>query len=251
MSSVNLKRWVLKILCIPLAALVMTASYADTLRLEGSSTVEKHLSKNKYTIEQGVGFSFTVKASSSGVGLKKLVEGKLESATVSSSLEDLLSKYTVPSEIKASLVENVIGRDEIVVVSNDKASIGQLNHQQIRDIFTGKIKNWKEVGGIDADIVVLTPRSSSSTRLIFDKQVMNGGQLSVDAKSMSQAYVARMVSMTPNSIGVVSKEFVNGLDEQVSRVNKEDIERRLAIVTIGKPKGKLKDLVAFLKRRID
>ena len=80
-------------------------------------------------------------------------------------------------EAKAELESKPIGRDALVFIVNENNPVKSLTQQQLRDIYAGKITNWKDVGGQDLDIVAFQRRSDSGSQTLFQKLLIQGGEL--------------------------------------------------------------------------
>ena len=96
----------------------------------------------------------------------------------------MLVVYEAPDSVKEELQEaNVqleqkpIGRDALVFIVNEDNPVKSLTQQQLKDIYAGKITNWKEVGGQDLDIVAFQRRADSGSQTLFQKLLIQGGEL--------------------------------------------------------------------------
>lgn len=79
------------------------------------------------------------------------------------------SRYLKDSEKEKGLIENIVAIDAIVIVTDTQNKVNNLTTQQLIDIYTGKIRNWKEVGGEDLPIVVVGREAGSGTRSAFEE----------------------------------------------------------------------------------
>ena len=115
-----------------------------------------------------------VRPSGSDKGLKNLTDGKVVLAAISRPLQ--------AEEIKAGIKAIPIARDAIaVVVGKDNPFRGNLTKAQLRDIYTGKITNWSEVGGANSPIKVYNRSSDSGTQGFFQDEVLLGGRFAADS----------------------------------------------------------------------
>ena len=96
----------------------------------------------------------------------------------------LIIAYEAPESVKeelkadgAPLDQKAIGRDALVFIVNEDNPVQSLTRQQLRDIYAGKITNWKDVGGEDADIVAFQRREDSGSQTLFQKLLIQGGEL--------------------------------------------------------------------------
>jgi phosphate transport system substrate-binding protein len=108
------------------------------------------------------------------------------------------------------LIKNVAANDGIVMIVNPANPDTDISLQQIRDVYLGKINNWKELGGADKAITVISREAGSGTRSSFEKLVFEGGNLRQDAIiGDSNGTVREQVANDPNAIGYISNGNVN------------------------------------------
>ena len=105
--------------------------------------------------------------------------------------------------------EVIIAKDALAVVVNPKNQVNQLTREQLEDIFTGKITNWKEVGGADLQIVVYSRETSSGTYEFFKEHVMNKKNYVASALLMpATGAIIQSVSQTEGAIGYVGLAYI-------------------------------------------
>jgi phosphate transport system substrate-binding protein len=131
------------------------------------------------------------------------------------------------------------------VIINKQNPIASLTKEQLKGLHTGKIKNWKEVGGPDADVIVVTSVKGSGTRSFFSKSIMDGEQYAADAIEASTTIAeVKEVATMKEAIGAVSESFVNNT---VKVAEAPPITRPLIFVTKGEPSPGVKKLIEFIK----
>jgi phosphate transport system substrate-binding protein len=152
--------------------------------------------------------SISVIGGGSGVGIAALIDGSTDIAMASRDLKtDEQLKF---QDKKITLTETVVGYDALSVVVNPGNSVKQLTREQLEDIFTGKIKNWKEVGGANEKIVVYSRESSSGTYEFFKEHVMEKKNYSPDVLSLaSTGAIIQSVSQTKGAIGYVGMAYAD------------------------------------------
>lgn len=144
--------------------------------------------------------NITVQGGGSAVGIQSANSGAAQIG-----MADLV---TLPEEAKG-LTPTVVAQDGIVVVVNPNNKIENLTAEQIRDIFNGKIANWKEVGGIDAPITVVSREAGSGTRSSFE-QIIKEITLKKDALIQdSNGTIRETVANDANSVGYLSHGLIN------------------------------------------
>jgi len=188
------------------AALYTSVSFAQ--KLKGSDTVlplaqkeaESYMKTNKAA-------KVTVTGGGSGVGLAALVDGTTDVAMSSRKMK--LSEKMKLQDAGKSSKEAIIAYDALAVIVNPANKVGQLTREQLEGIFTGKIKNWKDVGGDDLAIVVYSRESSSGTYEFFKEHVMNNKNYASSVLSMpATGSIIQSVSQTKGAIGYVGYAYV-------------------------------------------
>lgn len=204
----------------------------------------------------------------SGTGFAALINDSCDIAMTSRSIktEEIRlaeAKGIHPKEYKVAL-------DGLVAVVNPKNPVSRLTMDQLAGIFTGKIRNWKEVGGQDAKIVVLSREVNSGTHVYFKEHVLAGGdsksreEFSPDALLMpSSQAIADEVAQNPAAIGYYGMGYV-GKSQRVLAIAQDadsefvspevenvvsgryPISRPLFLYTNGEPQGKVKEIIDFI-----
>lgn len=161
------------------------------------------------------GISIEVQQIGSSAGIKNAIEGTSQIGMASRDLKD---------EEKASgLKETQIAIDGIAVITNKNNEVKDLTLEQVKDIYTGKITNWKEVGGKDAPIVVVSREDGSGTRDGFQENVgFESEELTKDAQiSDGSGNIKSTVEGNENAIGYISFGYV---DDNVNALTIDGVE---------------------------
>jgi len=144
--------------------------------------------------------TITVQGGGSAVGIQSAISGAAQIG-----MADLV---ILPEEAQV-LTTTVAARDGIAVVVNPTNSVSALTTDQIRDIMNGKIKNWKEVGGADAPVTVVSREAGSGTRSSFE-QIITDISLTEDALIQdSNGTIRETVANDANAIGYLSHGLLN------------------------------------------
>jgi phosphate transport system substrate-binding protein len=146
----------------------------------------------------------------------------------------------------STLKMHEIRKDEIVFVVHPSNPVGKLTTQQLSDIHTGKVTNWKQLGGKDLPINVYSDAITGGTRAMIKKVVMNNADYAPSVKSLTS--VSRIAELVPNDeagIGGLGRGFIK--DSKVRVVDSAKIERPLAIVTVGEPQPKVREVIEALR----
>ena len=208
-----------KILGLILAAAVAAASFAScgssagdnsgtesaasktalsgTVATDGSTSMEKVIGAlgEAFTSENS-GVNFTYNPTGSGTGITAISEGRCDIGLSSRSLKD--------EEKAKGLEETVLALDGIAMIVNPANEISDLTVDQIAKIYTGEITNWKDVGGKDAEIVVIGREAGSGTRDGFESITKTAEKCQYRQELTSTGDVITTVSQNPDAIGYAS-----------------------------------------------
>ena len=150
----------------------------------------------------------TVTGGGSGVGFAALVDGSTEIAMTSRKIK--LNEKMKLQEQKQAYKEVIIAYDALAVVVNPANKVSKLTREQLSDIFTGKITNWKQLGGDDMKIVVYSRESSSGTYEFFKDHIMDKKNFASSVLSMpATGAIIQSVSQTKGAIGYVGLAYVD------------------------------------------
>jgi phosphate transport system substrate-binding protein len=198
----------------PVLLASMAINAAQTITIKGSDTMvilaqrwaEAYMAKHPGTVIQVTG-------GGSGVGLAALVNGATDIATSSRPMKS--SEMNQLKERYASLgVEVKTAKDGITVYVSESNSVSELTLDQIKDIYTGKITNWKDVGGTDAKIIMYGRENSSGTFAYFRDNVLKGKDYAPNTQHMpGTAAVVNAVSRDKNGIGYGGAAYAKGVKE--------------------------------------
>jgi phosphate transport system substrate-binding protein len=231
-----------------LAAMLLTAApaFGKELEIPGSTTFQKRiLEPCAQSLEEATKIKVSVRGVNSGKGFEELVAGKVPASISSSPLPLLLAKAGLPND--GTYREHVIVKDVIVPIIHPQNSVTELSWQQLTDIHTGKIANWKELGGPDQKIVVVTSQPTSATRNVFQEVVMKGAPYVEGIREVrSTREELDLVSSFKGGIGAVSEGFLAMNPGKVKVVKTESISRPLSIITKGDPSPEVKMVIDFL-----
>ena len=221
-----------KITAVAALALCGAAASAETkIVIDGSTTVGP-ISKAfaDFYKENHSGVNITISESGSGNGVKSLMNNACDIAN--------MSRFMKPAEFKSCVdkgilpVAHVVAFDGLAVVVNPKNPVKALTVSQIAEIYTGKISNWKQLGGEDAKIVVVSRDTNSGTYETFNELVLKKAAITKDAEYVGSNGQARTrVNTTKNAIAYVGLGFV---DDTVKPLSVEGILPAAKSVSTGK-----------------
>ena len=264
----NFRKFLFGLLGIIFLVSIAGAGSKNSIQIKGSDTMVNlgQAWAEKY-MEKYPGDFIAVTGGGSGTGLSSLISSSCDIAMSSRNIKDkeigLANKKGVnPNEIKVAL-------DGLAVVVNPSNPVDKLTLDQLADIFTGRITNWKELGGKDKKIVVLSREVNSGTHVYFKEHVLRKNDPNSKEEftpsalmlSSSQA-IADEVAGNSSAIGyygmgyisarqkpvAIAKdeksEYVESTIENVVK-NKYPISRPLFLYTNGAPQGLVKKFVDF------
>lgn len=194
------------------AAMVAGSVWAgETIVVEGSTTVGP-IAKAfaEHYMKDHAGVNITVSESGSGNGAKALLNAACDVATMSRAMKN--SEIASAKDAGIMVIEHVVALDGLAVVVNPANPVQGLTIKQIADIYTGKITNWKELGGPDEPIVVISRDTNSGTYETFDTLVLAQSKIVGSAEYMgSNGAIRERVMSTPAAIGYVGIGFIEGV----------------------------------------
>ncbi|MEE9368718.1 MAG: phosphate ABC transporter substrate-binding protein [Pontiella sp.] len=194
--------------CIAVAT-VGIASAADTIPIDGSTTVGP-IAKAfaAYFMAANPDVNITVSESGSGNGAKSLVNGTCDVAAMSRPMKSSEFKAAANNEIQP--VAHVVALDGLPVLVHPSNPIQDLTVEQVRKIYLGEITNWKELGGPDKAIVSISRDTNSGTYETFAGLVMQKQKIHKNCEYVgSNGAIRQRVQSTPAAIGYAGLGFVN------------------------------------------
>ena len=231
---------------------------ADPIVIKGSTTVlpiaqgtlEAYMKKNP-------GVQISLSGGGSGEGIKALIDKTTDIATSS---REIKKEEVVLAETKGvKPVSHVVAKDALTPVVHPKNKVTNLSIDQLSQIYQGKITNWKEVGGEDLKIVVISRDSSSGTFESWDHFVMKKAKVTPKAQMLASngalvtAVAKNRYAIAYLGIGYVNKSVkplqVNGITASIQTAlsNEYPLSRELYMYTNGEPTGDVAKFIAFVK----
>jgi phosphate transport system substrate-binding protein len=205
--------------------------------------------------------SITVIGGGSGVGIAALIDGEVEIAMASRSMKD--SEKEEAKQKGINPVETTIGWDGIAVVVNPENPVSQLTFTQLKAIYDGNISNWKDVGGEDRKITVISRDSSSGTYEYFKEEVLLKSEYRQDALVQpATGAIVQEVAQNKGAIGYIGYAYVDNSVKALALDGGEGIfvpatqekilsgeyplARQLFYYTNGEPHGLVKEFVDYV-----
>ena len=196
------------ILAIVLAASSLVANAQLKIVVKGSDTVLPLSQKEAETyMKANKGSSITVVGGGSGVGISALIDGTTDIGMSSRPIK--MDERLKLQDAGRAYKEVKIAFDALSVIVNPANKVSKLTREQIEGIYTGKIKNWKEVGGDDMQIVMYARETSSGTYEFFKDHVLNRKNYASACLNMpATGAIVQSVSQTKGAIGYVGLAYM-------------------------------------------
>lgn len=250
-----------KIFSLTVALLLLSggalfAGRKNQLTISGSTTVLPIAQAGAEAFMEKYDINVSVRGGGSGVGIAALINKTVNIANASRPM-----KAKEISQAKANGVNPkgyAIANDGITIVVNTKNTVKNISLNSLKSIYTGKITNWKQVGGPNLPIVVISRDVASGTFEVFNEKVLGGARV-VDSAMMlaSNNAVSSTVADTPGAIGyiglgyVTDKSKIVSVDnvmpgEQTVKNGQYKLSRKLYMYTNGPAKGNAAAFLNFL-----
>jgi len=238
-------------------AAISAAAGAQEIKITGSTTLLPVAQKTaEIFMKKNPGIRITVGGGGSGVGIASLVDGTCDIANSSRAMKSKERQSALSRKVNPKA--NVVALDAIALVVNSSNRIEGLTRQQVKDIYSGKISNWSQVGGNNLRIVVVSRDSASGTFEAFNELALGGARVRKDAlMQASNQAVATIVSQAPGAIGYVGLGYISGSVRAVPvggvKPSRKTVlsksygySRSLFMYTNGEPRGAVKKYIDFV-----
>ena len=208
---------------------------AETLRIGGGSAPMENIFKRiKEPFQQKTGIALELVDSGPVDAYAALLEGRLDvaSAGVGSLLQwqAMVEKAGVGVATSEKLVWHIVGIDLITMYANKNVALrGDLTADQAKGIFTGRITNWKEVGGPDAPIVVVLGNKVQGLMKEFQEKILGGAAYLQTAEYVDTAAdMKAKVIGTPNSVAIGTMAQLE--DDRINEIHYPEVERYISML---------------------
>jgi len=203
----------------------------------------------------------TIIGGGSGVGIAALIDGDTDIAMASREMKDV--EISNAKQNGVDPIETTIANDGIAVVVNPANPVDKLTFAQVRGIFNGTISNWKDVGGSDMQITVISRDSSSGTYEYFKENVLEGDNYRQDALTQAATgAIVQSVSQNKGAIGYVGIAYLNPSTKAIElsidgvkftiptitnvKNGEYPLSRALYYYTNGQPEGAVADFINYV-----
>ncbi|CAM4140634.1 phosphate ABC transporter substrate-binding protein PstS family protein [Lederbergia lenta] len=228
------------------------ATVSGAITAVGSSALQPlvEAASQQFSTENA-GAVINVQGGGSGTGLSKISEGAVDIGN-----SDIFAEEKDGIDT-AKLVDHKVAVVGMGPVVHPDVNVQDITQEQLIDIFTGKIKNWKEIGGADQDIIVINRAQGSGTRATFEQFGLNGAEPAQAQEQDSSGTVRKIVSETPGAISYLAFSYfddslvalkVDGNEPTQANVETNDwkIWAYQHMYTNGEPSGLTKEFLDYM-----
>jgi phosphate transport system substrate-binding protein len=232
-----------------LFSLFATHAMADVLKIgAGAAPVENVLKPAEIAFEKASGLDLSIIPSGPKQAFIDLDRGTVDAAAAGLSFDDwmaLLKKENVPVADPKAYQAVIIGKDKVIVIVHKDNPVATLSKEQLTGIFTGKITNWKDVGGKDSPILVVWGGLIQGTNSMFVKNIMDGAKPTDEVIAATTAEdIRHNVSSNPEAVGIGPQAILN---QTIRSPETPEVARQITLITKGSPSAKVQKLIDFIK----
>lgn len=216
MKKSNFGKLLLLSLFMPLF-LVGCSQSREKITIVGSSALQPLVEQagNDYRLAH-MSSNIVVQGGGSGTGLSQVQAGAVEVGT-----SDVFAETQKGIDAK-KLEDYPVAVVGIVPIANKGVGVENLSVEQLSAIFTGKIKNWREVGGKNQPIIVINRSRGSGTRSTFEDLILNGKDAVNSQEQDSNGTVKKIVNSTPGTISYISFPYAN--DQNIQKISIDHVK---------------------------
>lgn len=233
------------------ATLALSASLAAAAEIKvggGGAAIASVFTPVKAAFEKATGHNLIILQSTPGRGMVELANGKLDAAVAAVPLDSMIAgadKEGVKVD-KTSLQQLEVGTNKVVVFVHPTNPIDTLTKEQMKGLFTGKITNWKDVGGKDAPVLVVWGKNSPGQNALFTKVILDGEKIIAEnLETTDYKGIKDTVATNPEAIGI---DPLGMADASVKAIKPSpEVTSPIRLVTKGAPSAEVKQLIDFVK----
>ncbi|HCR43497.1 MAG TPA: phosphate-binding protein [Ruminococcaceae bacterium] len=203
---------------------------SGSINISGSSALQPLVQEAADNFKKtNKGVSITVNAGGSGTGLQNVADG-----TVDIGNSDVFASEKLPDDKASELVDHIVCVVGVAVIANPDIGVTNITKEQLKGIFTGKITNWKDIGGKDQKIVLINRPKSSGTRSLFKKYGLDGeeektGEALTEDNSGT---LKQNVAQTPGSVAYLALSYLT--DDKVMSLSIDSVKPNYDNIYSGK-----------------
>jgi phosphate transport system substrate-binding protein len=232
-----------------MAADKFTVKGSDTMVILAQRWAERYMAKNS-------GVTIQVTGGGSGTGISALINGTTDICNSSRPMKSS-EIQKLKERFGSTGVEIKCAKDGLSVYLHKDNAVSGLSMKQLKDIYLGKITNWKEVGGKDAKIILYSRENNSGTYVFFKDHVLGGADYAASCQNLpGTAAVVNAVSKDPNGIGYGGAAYAKGIkfakidgaepNEDNIKTGKYPLTRYLFMYLKNRPTGSMKAYIDWI-----
>jgi phosphate transport system substrate-binding protein len=226
--------------------------HADEIKVEGGgAAISSGLLTVQALFESETAHTMRIVESSAVAGLIALNAGEVDIAAGAHPLEDLVAAAAKEGAVidSSTLVATPIEENRLIAVLHRSNPVKKLSKEQLKSIFTGKVGNWKDVGGDDRDIEVVWGTETKGQNMQFTRIVLDGDPVTANVREVKgYRSIVNLVSVLPSGIGIVPV----GLSSALTHAPEiPAITSPICLITKGRPSGKVQQFIEFYAREMN
>lgn len=224
---------------------------ADEIKVEGgATTISSVFLTVQSEFEAQTGHTMSVVQSTAVAGLIALEAGRVDIAAAAHPLEDLVAAAAKEGAgvviDQSTLVATPIEENRLIAIVHKSNPVKRLSKEQLKDIFTGKVRNWKEVGGDDLDIEVVWATETKGQNAQFTRVALDGQPVAANIREVKgYRSIENLVAVLPNGVGIIP---VSMSSSQIRAPEIPPITSPIYVITKGKPSPKVQQFIDFYGR---
>lgn len=233
---------------LALACLGLTSiAFAEDVKVGGGAAPIENIFKKIQEPLKGKGIQLTLNTDGPYQAFIDLEAGKLDAAAAGLEMKDWLEMMSQKGHAITNAnayKSRVVGRDRIHVLLNTQVNVRELNKDQLKKIFTGEAKSWKEFGGPDLPIVVVYSAKIPGTNKLWEEKIMDKQPWAANKKTVDGDTVAikQAISSTPGAVGIGPM----AAEKDLYAPKTPEIGRPITVITKGVPSATMLKVFDFI-----
>ncbi len=225
-----------------------TAALAEEVKIgSGAAAIENIFNKITDPMEKANGVKLVISSSAPVLAFKDLDACTIDAAVGGITLSDWMAmmekeRYAIPD--KTVYRSWPIGKDAVKVMMNKDVTVSALSKEQLTAIFTGKTRNWSEVGGPDLPVVVILGSKIPGTQSVFQKQIM--GDAAYTQKAVEGTTAEDLKARVISTSGAICLGALAQIDETINAPAIPAIERPITLITRKAPSAGLQKMLDYI-----
>ena len=237
------------IIVAALLSIQFSTVHADEIRIEGgTSAISTVFSPIKEAYESSTNDKLTIILTNPTKALISLEKGLVDMASLNSlAFDDAIGKAKAQGVVidPASLNRTEVATSSLVVFLNKANKINKLSKEQLKEIFTGKVTNWRDVGGADGQITVYWGKETPYLNKLFSKTIMDGEAVTANAKPAGDHFNLREIVLKNPGAIVINTSGLTSPSTKVPEV--PPMKLPILVFTKGAPSAKVLKLLKYYK----